>query len=102
MQQLHKALSHNELLKYKREQSTELGFNPHRPGSRAYSCWPVIVTPYNLPHWLCMNDPYMFLSLFIPRRSSPGKNIDVYLRPLTDGLKLVWTDGVNTWVAIKK
>lgn len=78
------------------------GFNPHGPGARSYSCWPVIVTPYNLPPWLCMNDPYMFLTLFIPGRSSPGKNIDVYLRPLMDELKLLWDSGVQTWDAFKK
>ncbi|KAK8933863.1 hypothetical protein KSP39_PZI016022 [Platanthera zijinensis] len=31
------------------------GFNPHIQGSRPYSCRPVIVTPYNLPPWMCMD-----------------------------------------------
>lgn len=78
------------------------GFNPYGPGAKAYSCWPVIVTPYNLPPWLCMNDPYMFCTLFIPGPHSPGKNIDVYLRPLIDELTVLWTDGVQTWDAYKK
>ncbi|GJW68049.1 hypothetical protein Tco_0122473 [Tanacetum coccineum] len=30
------------------------GFNPFGNLSRAYSMWPVILTTYNLPSWLCM------------------------------------------------
>ncbi|KAL6587746.1 hypothetical protein OROMI_000724 [Orobanche minor] len=77
------------------------GFTPFGPAAKSYSCWPVIVTVYNLPPWLCMTDPYMFLSLFIPGPFSPGKNIDVYLRPLIDELKLLWSVGVETWDANK-
>jgi hypothetical protein len=29
------------------------GFNPFRMLSLAYSTWPVILIPYNLPPWLC-------------------------------------------------
>ncbi|XP_074355949.1 uncharacterized protein LOC141695614 [Apium graveolens] len=39
----------------------------------------------------------MFLSLMIPGPPSPGKNLDVYLRPLIDELKVLWKDGVQTW-----
>ncbi|KAL8147860.1 hypothetical protein AgCh_005257 [Apium graveolens] len=63
------------------------GFNPFGHSAVPYSCWPVIVTPYNLPHWMCMKQPYMFLSLMIPGPTSHGKNLDVYLRPLIDELK---------------
>ena len=30
------------------------GFNPFGHSSVPYSCWPVIVTPYNLPPEMCM------------------------------------------------
>ncbi|XP_074323740.1 uncharacterized protein LOC141660653 [Apium graveolens] len=73
------------------------GFNPFGHSSVPYSCWPVIVTPYNLPPWMCMKQPYLFLSLMIPGPKSPGKNLDVYLRPLIDELKVLWKDGVQTW-----
>ncbi|XP_063942632.1 uncharacterized protein LOC135150300 [Daucus carota subsp. sativus] len=33
----------------------------------------------------------------IPGPKSPGKNLDVYLRPLIDELKILWKDGVQTW-----
>ncbi|KAL8091929.1 hypothetical protein AgCh_034267 [Apium graveolens] len=55
------------------------GFNPFGHSAVPYSCWPVIVTSNNLPHWMCMKQPYMFLSFMIPGPTSPGKNLDVYL-----------------------
>ena len=30
------------------------GFAPFGHSGKQYSCWPVIVTPYNLPPWMCM------------------------------------------------
>ncbi|KAH7838171.1 hypothetical protein Vadar_022881 [Vaccinium darrowii] len=56
------------------------GFNPFKSMNVSHSTWPVILIPYNLPPWLCMKQPYMMLSLLIDGPSSPGNNIDVYLR----------------------
>ena len=58
-------------------------FNPHGRG-KDYSCWPIMITPYNLPPSMCNKWPYMFLFLLIPSPSYLGKYIDVYLRPLID------------------
>ena len=64
------------------------GFNPYiQASSSPYSCWAVIVTPYNLPPEMCMSKPYMFLSCRIPGPSNPKASIDVYLEPLIDDLK---------------
>ncbi|KAG8366059.1 hypothetical protein BUALT_Bualt17G0036600 [Buddleja alternifolia] len=78
------------------------GFNPHNQTSRPYSCWPVIVTLYNLPLWRCMDQPYMFLTLLVPSPRSPGRSLDVYLQPLIDDLKTLWNDGVETYDVSKK
>ncbi|XP_047342609.1 uncharacterized protein LOC124946061 [Impatiens glandulifera] len=67
------------------------------PFGKSYSCWPVIITPYNLPPGMCMKTPYMFMSLIIPGPKSPQKNIDVYLQPLIVELKMLWNDGVPTY-----
>ncbi|XP_059664327.1 uncharacterized protein LOC132310119 [Cornus florida] len=75
------------------------GFNPFSNMSNSYSMWPVMVFPYNLPPWKCMKEPYLFMSLLIPGLRSPGKEIDVYLRPLIDELKELWVDGVMTYDA---
>ncbi|VVA36904.1 PREDICTED: transposon, partial [Prunus dulcis] len=52
--------------------------------------WPVIVVPYNLPHWMCMKAQYSMMTLVIPGPKAPSKDIDVYLRPLVDELKELW------------
>ncbi|GJS10207.1 hypothetical protein Tco_0367003 [Tanacetum coccineum] len=73
------------------------GFNPFVYLSQAYSIWPVILTTYNLPPWLCMKESSFMLTLLIPGPKSPGKDIDVYLRPLIDDLKVLWAlKGVET------
>nr|GEV89680.1 hypothetical protein [Tanacetum cinerariifolium] len=66
------------------------GFNPFGNLSQAYSMWPVILMTYNLPSWLCMKESSFMLMLLIPGPKSPGKDIDVYLRPLIEGLKVLW------------
>lgn len=56
--------------------------------------WPVVLTVYNLPPWLCTKDPYKLLALLIPVPNSPGKDMDVFLRPLVDELQELWSEGV--------
>ncbi|KAH0696315.1 hypothetical protein KY289_013797 [Solanum tuberosum] len=73
------------------------GFNPFGNMSTNYSMTPVIIFPYNLPPWKCFTDPFMMMSLLIPGPQAPGKDIDVYLRPLVDELKELWSDGVETF-----
>ncbi|GJZ69387.1 hypothetical protein Tco_0632937 [Tanacetum coccineum] len=63
------------------------GFNPFGNLSQSYSMWPVILTTYNLPPWLCMKESSFMLTLLIHGLKSSGKDIDVYLRPLIDDLK---------------
>ena len=78
------------------------GFTPWGFSGKSYSIWPVMIVVYNLPPWLCMTRPYIFMPLLIPSRNNPGQNIDVYLRPLIDELKMLWSDGVLTWDAENK
>jgi len=60
------------------------GFNPISNTGTPYSCWPVFVTPYNLPPSMCTKKEYIFLTLVILGPNSPSKSLDVYLRPLVD------------------
>lgn len=73
------------------------GFNPFRSMSLSHSTWPVILIPYNFPPWWCMKAEYSILSLLIPGPQSPGKNIDVFLQPLIEELKILWDSGVETY-----
>ncbi|KAL5563440.1 hypothetical protein UlMin_033187 [Ulmus minor] len=61
-----------------------------------YSMWPVVLTTYNLPPWICMKAEYLMLSLLIPGPQSPDKDMDVFLRPLIDELKELWVHGLDT------
>ncbi|CAH9124429.1 unnamed protein product [Cuscuta epithymum] len=73
------------------------GFNPFGDIRTPYSMWPVMVVPYNLPPWMCMKKEYTMLTLLIPGKREPGKEIDVYLRPLIDELKELWEIGLPTY-----
>ncbi|XP_062074039.1 uncharacterized protein LOC133778190 [Humulus lupulus] len=72
------------------------GFNPFGNMSLSYSMWSVVLTTYNLPPWLCMKETNFMLTLLIPAPLSPGKDFDVFLRPLVDELKELWVNGVQT------
>jgi len=78
------------------------GFNPFGSMSNSYSIWPVVLIPYNLPPWLYMKQSNILLSLLIPGPKGPGMNIDVYLQPLIDDLKILWESGIDTYDAFKK
>jgi len=73
------------------------GFTPFSNNASPYSCWPVFLTPYNLPPEMCMTSPYIFLSCVIPSPRNPKSLIDVYLQPLIDELKQLWFEGVLTY-----
>ncbi|GKA11462.1 hypothetical protein Tco_0691008 [Tanacetum coccineum] len=63
------------------------GFNPFGNLSQTYSMWPVILTTYNTPPWICMKETSFMLTMLIPGYKSPAKDIDVFLRPLIEELK---------------
>ncbi|KAI5343116.1 hypothetical protein L3X38_010992 [Prunus dulcis] len=71
------------------------GFNPYGVLNQHHSPWPIFVFPYNLPPWKCMKKEYIMMTILITE--DPGRSIDVYLRPLVDELKDLWTKGVRTY-----
>ncbi|XP_060960875.1 uncharacterized protein LOC115723900 [Cannabis sativa] len=73
------------------------GMNPFKTLSVSHNTWPAIMIPYNLPPWLCMKQPNFIMSLLIPGPEAPGNNIDIYLEPLIEELKILWEVGVETF-----
>ena len=73
------------------------GFTPNNQFNKPYSCWLVVVTPYNLPPEMCIKDPYLFLTCIIPGLDNPKAKIDVHLQPLIDELNELWCGGVLTY-----
>ena len=49
-----------------------------------------------------MKENFFMMSLLVPGPRAPGKDIDVYLRPLIDELKDLWDKGVMTYDVSKK
>ena len=73
------------------------GFQPFGQLGQQYSSWPVILTPYNLPPWLCMKEQFMFLTVLIPGPRNPKEKLDVFLQPLVEELNQLWEVGVSTY-----
>ena len=63
------------------------GMNPFGNMSSSHSVWPMLLTIYNLPPWLCNKRRYMMMLVLISGPCQPGVNIDMYLRPLIDDFK---------------
>ncbi|XP_024634618.1 uncharacterized protein [Medicago truncatula] len=78
------------------------GFIPYIQASATpYSCWPILLTPYNVPLEMCMSKPYLFLSCIVPGPTSSLDGIDVYIQPLIDDLNRLW-NGVSTYDIARK
>jgi len=63
--------------------------NPFGNLSSNHSSWPVLLVIYILPPALCMKRKYMMLSMMISSPKQLGNDIDVYLNPLIEDLKLM-------------
>jgi hypothetical protein len=73
---------------------------PFSEQSSGHSTWPVTLCIYNLPPWLCMKRKFIMMPVLISGPKQPGNDIDVYLKPLVDGLLLLWKEkGVRVWDA---
>ncbi|KAK4395698.1 hypothetical protein Sango_1724100 [Sesamum angolense] len=72
-------------------------FTPHGQDGRTYSCWSVILIPYNLFPGMCMSSEYMFLMMVIPGPSNMKRLINVYLELLTEQLLQLWYLGVQMY-----
>ncbi|CAM8981847.1 unnamed protein product [Rhodiola kirilowii] len=73
------------------------GFNPFGASGLSHSTWPVVVIPYNLSPSMCMKKEFNILTLLISGPTSPGKCLNVFMRPLIDELKMLWDVGVLTY-----
>ncbi|KAL0539850.1 hypothetical protein IC582_024071 [Cucumis melo] len=78
------------------------GINPFGDLSSNYSCWPVITTIYNLPPWLCMRRKHLMLTMLISGPKQLGYDINTYLAPLIDDLKILWEEGIRCFDVYKE
>ena len=78
------------------------GMNPYDNLGSKHSSWPVLLIIYNLLYWLCMKRKYMTLSMIISRPRQPRNDINVYLSPLIEDLRLLWNEGIEIFDAYEK
>jgi hypothetical protein len=72
------------------------GFQPHNTDSHLYSCWSVFMMTYNLPPDKCLKEGFIFLALVISGPKEPKKQMDIFLQPLFEELKMLWS-GVDAY-----
>jgi hypothetical protein len=73
------------------------GMNPFMNNS-TYSTWLIVLMILNLPPWLFNKQKYIMLPGLIPMPQQPENDIDTYLRPLVEDLKLLWNNNrVEVW-----
>jgi hypothetical protein len=65
------------------------GMNPFGDISSSHSTCPVILTIYNLPPWLCQKRRYLLLTMIISGPRQPDNDIDVFLEPLMEDMKIL-------------
>ena len=71
------------------------GMNPFADRCSKHSTWPVILTIYNLPPWLMQKQKYLLLTILISRPVQPRVDMDVFLEPLMEEMKMLWEKGVQ-------
>jgi hypothetical protein len=62
------------------------GMNPFSEKRSLHSTWPMTLTMYNLPSWLCHKRKYIMLNILIQGPKSAGVDIDVFLEPLMEDM----------------
>lgn len=63
--------------------------------STNHTSWYVLLIIYNLSSLKCMKHKYMMLSMMILGPKQPRNDIDVYLTPLIEDLKIIWEEGID-------
>jgi hypothetical protein len=71
------------------------GMNLFGDLSSSHNTWLVILTIYNLPPWLYQKRRYLLLTMIISRPRQLGNDIDVFLEPLMEDMKILWEDRVK-------
>jgi hypothetical protein len=76
--------------------------NPFSDLNNPHNTWPVILTIYNLPPYLCQKRRYLLLTVIISGPKQPDNDIHVFLELLMEDIKILWEDEVNMMEASLK
>jgi hypothetical protein len=78
------------------------GMNPFKEMNNDHSTWPVILTMYNIPTYLCQKQKYLLLTILISSLKQLGIDIDVFLEPLIQEMERLWRYGEPMYDAFRK
>nr|XP_025877444.1 uncharacterized protein LOC107279356 [Oryza sativa Japonica Group] len=78
------------------------GMNPFGDLSNTHNTWPMLLTMYNLPTWICQKRKYILLSVLIQGPKQPGINIDVFMELLMEDMQELWKEGLRMWNEYRK
>ena len=71
------------------------GVNPYSQKRSTHSMCPVFLLNYNIPPWLTIKKFFIMLSLLIPGPEAiTAAHFDVFLCPLIEELRALWSEGV--------
>ena len=72
------------------------GVNPYSQKRSTHSLCPVFLLNYNIPPWLTIKKNFIMLSLLIPGPEAvTAAHFDVFICPLLEELRELWTEGVT-------
>jgi hypothetical protein len=71
--------------------------NPFDKNKTVHNTWPIILTMYNIPTWLCHKRKYLMLSILIQGLKQASIDIDVFMEPLMEDMVNLLNDGVYIW-----
>ncbi len=70
------------------------GVNPFSNQNTNYSLWPMCIVNHNIPPWMTTKKTFIFFALIVLGKSQV-KNMDVYLQPLVEELKMLQEEGMK-------
>ena len=78
------------------------GLNPHSQKRSTHSLCPVLLLNYNIPPWLTIKKFFIMMALLIPGPDAvTAASIDVFLSPLIEELRQLWTEGIMCYDAAR-
>ena len=92
---------HEDMRNIRFDLSTD-GMNPFGDRTSTHSTWPIILSIYNLPPWLCQKRKYLLLTIIISGPKALGITVDVFLEPLMQEMETLWKHGVKMWDELAK
>jgi hypothetical protein len=76
--------------------------NPFNERMSDCSTWPMILTMYNIPTYLCQKRKYILLTILIFGPKQLGIDIDVFLEPLMQEMERLWRQGSRCMMRSKR